>query len=245
MSLLDQTQTQGLGTTSTVGLRLARVNLLPPEIEEARTLRRVQAGLGAGLAIVAVVAGGAYFVQLQDKHHAADELAVTKAETVRLQAEQAKYQDVPRTIAAIDAAAAARSTAMANDVLWYRQLNNFAVTIPSNTWMTSLTLALANAATAPAAGATTGAAGTAAAGTAAAGTTPSPVVGTVSVNGTALDHPDVATWLDTLGRQPGMSDAYFTSSTRAKIGDTDVVNYVSTASITDAALSHRYDRNGE
>ncbi|GAA4354084.1 PilN domain-containing protein [Angustibacter luteus] len=239
MSLLDQTQTQGLGTTSTAGLRLARVNLLPPEIEEARTLRRVQAGLGAGLAVVAVVAAGAYFVQVQDKHHAADELAVTKAETVRLQAEQAKYQDVPRTIAAIDAAATARSTAMANDVLWYRTMNNFAVTIPSNTWMTSLTLALGNSAPTPAATAATGA------GTAAAGATPATVLGTVSVNGTALDHPNVATWLDSLGRQPGLSDAYFTSSTRAKIGTTPVVNFVSTASITDAALSHRYDRNGE
>ena len=242
MSLLDQTQTQGLGTTSTVGLRLARVNLLPPEIEEARGLRRTQIGLGIGLAAVAVAVGGVYFMELQDKHSAADELAATKVETVRLQAEQTTYQDVPRTIAAIDAAATARSTAMANDVLWYRQMNNFAVTIPSNTWMTSLTFGLSTtpaAATTPAAGAGTTST------TPVAGATAGAVVGTVAVNGTALDHPDVATWLDTLGRQPGLSDAYFTSSTRAKIGSTSVVNFVSTASITDAALSHRYDRNGE
>ncbi len=67
---------------------------------------------------------------MQSKNHAADDLAATKAETVRLQAQQAKYADIPRTIAAIDAAETARSTAMANDVEWFRTLNNFSLTLP-------------------------------------------------------------------------------------------------------------------
>src|SRR3954471_14979318 len=113
MSLLDQTRDQGLGTTT--GLRMARVNLLPVEIEEARRLRRTQAGLGLGLAAVVAVVGAVYVVEAHDKAGAADELAGAKSQGVQLQKEQAKYQDVPRTIAAIDAAEEARSTAMAND----------------------------------------------------------------------------------------------------------------------------------
>jgi Tfp pilus assembly protein PilN len=120
---------------------------------------------------------------------------------------------------------------MANDVEWFRQLNNFSLTIPSNVWMTGLTMGLAPAtAASPSATATTTPAA------------PTPAnVGTLSVQGVALNHPDVATWLDVLARQPGMSDAYFSNSTKAKIGKKDVVNFTSTATVTSVALSHRYD----
>src|SRR3954453_9309474 len=147
MSLLDQTQTQGLGTTSTTGLRVARVNLLPPEIEEARQRRRVQAGLGIGLAAVVVAAGAVFALQVHDKQQAQEQLDEAKAQTTRLQAEQAKYSDVPRTIASIDAAEQARATAMANDVEWYRSLNNLALTVPADVWFTNVTLGLGAAPT--------------------------------------------------------------------------------------------------
>ncbi|GAB3597226.1 hypothetical protein GCM10027446_25000 [Angustibacter peucedani] len=238
MSLAEQTQVAGLGTTH--GLRTARVNLLPPEIEQARALKRTQAGLAVGLAAVVAALGGVYALQVHDKNAASDELAVTKAQTVTLQNEQAKYADVPLTIAAIDAAEAARSTAMANDVEWYRTLNNFALTLPTNVWFTSLTLNLNAAGSVPAAGATAPTAGTT--GTAATAAPAGAGIGVLTVNGAALSHPDVATWLDVVGRQPGMADAYFTNSARAKVGSKYIVNFVSTATITDEALSHRYDR---
>jgi Tfp pilus assembly protein PilN len=237
MSTLEQVQGQ---TLTTGGLRAARVNLLPPEIEDARRLKRTQAGLALGLAAVVVALGGVYAVEAHDKAQATDELAASKAQGVQLQQEQAKYADVPRTIAAIDAAEGARSTAMANDVEWYRTLNNFAVTLPKNVWFTTLTLATnaggsSAGAAAPAPTTTTPAptSGTAA---------PAAGIGVLTVAGSAMDHPDVATWLDTLARQPGMTNAYFTNSVKAKIGDTTIVNFQSTATITDAALSHRYDR---
>jgi Tfp pilus assembly protein PilN len=227
MSQTEQIHAVGLDVASTTGLRYARVNLLPTEIGEARRLRKTQAVLGAGLALVVVALGAVYVTQVNDRHKAEDELATTQAETVRLQAEQAKYNDVPRTISAIDAAVTARSTAMAQDVEWYRTLNNFSLTLPAHVWMTSMTLAI----TPPVADAT----GTAV------GTTPTHV-GTVTDLGTAMDHPDVATWLDVLGRQPGMANAYFSNSTKTKIGTTPVVDFASTATLSQDALSHRYDR---
>lgn len=235
MSQVAQSQAADVVATSATYQRVARVNLLPPEIEEARRLRRTQAGLAAGLGVVVLAVVGAYAVQVQDKHQAAGELATTKAETVKLQAAQAKYADVPRTIAAIDAAETARSTAMANDVEWFRTLNNFSLTLPSNVWFTGVSLALQTApAAAPAT--TTAKPATPPANAPAAG------IGVLTVQGAALDHPDVATWLDVIGRQPGMADAYFSSSTKAKVGKKDIVNFVSTATITSDALSHRYDR---
>jgi Tfp pilus assembly protein PilN len=236
MSQVEQAQTLGLDAAPVTRLRPARVNLLPPEIEEARRLRRTQAGLAAGLGAVVLVIAGAYALQVHDKNQASDELASTKAETVRLQAQQAKYADVPRTIAAIDAAENARSTAMANDVEWFRTLNNFSLTIPSNVWFTGLTIGLAGAGNNAAPATPTTTTSTSATAVPAAG------VGILTVQGSALDHPDVATWLDVVGRQPGMADAYFTTSTRAKVGEKTIVNFVSTATITSDALSHRYDR---
>ena len=60
MSTLEQVQAQ---TLTTGGLRAARVNLLPPEIEDARRLKRTQAGLALGLVAVVVALGGVYALQ--------------------------------------------------------------------------------------------------------------------------------------------------------------------------------------
>jgi Tfp pilus assembly protein PilN len=103
------------------------------------------------------------------------------------------------------------------------------VTLPSKVWLTSLTLQVNGTTGGPAA--------------TPAGTTPlNGSVGTVTAVGTAMDHPDVATWLDVLGHQPGLSDAYFSSSKKKEIGAKTVVDFSSTANVTEEALSHRYDR---
>lgn len=237
MSQVDQVEANSFAATGTSTYRIPRVNLLPPEIEELRRLRRTQGALAAGLVLVLAALGGAYALQVHTRHDAEQELATVQGQTMRLQAEQAKYADVPRTIAAIDSAESARQQALMQDVEWYRTLTNFSLTLPTNVWFTGLTLSLergGGAATPPATPATT---------------TTTPVqpsgsggVGTLTVSGTALDHPDVATWLDLLGRQPGISQPYFSNSTRAKIGSKSVVNFESTATITSDALSHRYDR---
>jgi Tfp pilus assembly protein PilN len=215
---------------SQTGTRMPRVNLLPPEILQAHRLRRTKAGLAAGLVVVIGAIGGAYVTQVNAKNTAQDHLTAEQATGARLQAEQAKYADVPRTIAAIDKAETMRETAMANDVEWYRSLTNVSVTLPSKVWLTSLTFTV---------GAGTGGA---AAPATPAGTPIAGGVGTVTAVGTAMDHPDVATWLDVLARQPGMSDAYFSSSKKKDVGAKTVVDFSSTATVTDEALSHRYDR---
>ncbi len=227
MSILQpQAVSADLGTALSTGTRVPRVNLLPPEIVQGRKLRRTKGVLAGSLTVLVAALGVGYVTQVNAKHSAQDELSQAQAEGAKLQAEQAKYADVPRTIAAIDAAETTREVAMAQDVEWYRTLTNVALTLPQNVWLETFNLQLS--------------AGTNAAATPAAGTTPG--IGVLTVEGHAKTHPDVATWLDVLGRQPGMADAYFSQSTRTKVGSSAVVDFSSTATITDEALSHRYDR---
>jgi Tfp pilus assembly protein PilN len=218
---LDSVQSQEAFAALTQ-VRVPRVNLLPPEIVEGRRLRRTKGVLAGSLVAVIAALGGVYALQLQTSHRAQNDLDEAQTRGVHLKAQQQKYADVPATIAAIDAAETARATAMANDVEWYRTMTNFAVTLPSNVWFTTLQLQL---------NAGTGAA-----------VPQGPGIGQISVTGQALDHPDVATWLDVLGRQPGVSNAYFSSSSKTKVGSKTVVTFTSTATLTDESLSHRYDR---
>jgi Tfp pilus assembly protein PilN len=241
MSQTEQVEAPVLDVAALAVHRTVRVNLLPKEVEQGRRLRRTQVALAGGLILVVVAVAGVYLLQVKDRQGAAEDLAVVKAETTRLQAAQAKFADVPLTIAAIDAAETARQTAMANDVEWYRTMTNLSLTLPTNVWFTNLTLTVGAGSGDSAPAAAPGAAPTG--GTAAApGAAPRPGAGLVSIEGYASDHPDVATWLDTLAKQPGMTGAYFTTSEEELIGEKAVVKYQSTAVLTDKALSHRYDR---
>jgi len=248
---LSEGQDGALAPSAVVStFRTARVNLLPPEIEEARRLRRTQAALAGGLLGVVAILGAGYAYEVHGRHGAERELAEAKAQATVLQREQDKYADVPRTVAAIDAAETARQTAMANDVEWSRTLTDFSLTMPEDVWFSNLTLNVGSATgsaggpagAGAAAGATSGAAATT---SGAAAETPGAAaagVGTVTVEGQARRHRDVATWLDTLGQRPGMTSPYFTSSQNEKVGTKTVVKFSSTATLTADALSHRYDR---
>jgi Tfp pilus assembly protein PilN len=211
---------------------LPRVNLLPPEIAQKRALRRLQLALGAvGVGAVAVV-GLLYTSASHSVSSAESELTAAKAQTTRAQAEVAKYRSVSAIYAAADAAQAQLGQAMGDEVRFSQLLNDLSLSIPSNVWITNL----AYARTAPVA--TAGAAGTATA----TGTTATavPPVGTLSVSGTAFTHDDVALWLDALAGLKTYADPYFSNATETLIGQRKIVNFTSTATLTDKALSHRY-----
>jgi Tfp pilus assembly protein PilN len=205
---------------------LPRVNLLPPEVHEARRARKVQLGLAAGVAVVAVVIGGVYLLQVQNANQAKESLATVQAQSTVLQAQQVQFAQVPRILGAIDAAEAARETAMASDVQWYRYLNDLSYVTPKNSWLTTLEVSL----TPPVAATTT-----------AASATPTGIA-TVTVTGNAKAHNDVARWLDAASRESGWENAYFTNSEKTDVNAKVFVKFASTATVTDDALSHRYDR---
>lgn len=219
-----------MSTLTTVrSATLPRVNLLPPEIEEQRKFKKLQTGLGVGVlaalgvvATIVVMANG----QVND---ARDQLSASKAQGARLQAKADEYSQVPQVYAAVDAAEARLTQAMGKEVRWSYYLNDLSLKTPSNVWLRNMVVSenVDPAATAtPAAGAGNqyGVTG----------------IGTVQFQGTALKHNDVAAWLDSLAKQKGYTQAYFTNSTKRQLAGRDVVDFTSDVTVTDDALSKRY-----
>jgi Tfp pilus assembly protein PilN len=218
-------------TARETGTRLAtlpRVNLLPPEIEAQRRFKKVQAGLG--LAVVASVGVvGALFLAANGQVNAAQgDLDTETARGTTLQADVAKYADVPAVYAQVDAAEAQLTQAMGREVRWSGFLNDLSLITPGKVWLTGVTATetvdvnpLAAAAPAPTGYGT-------------------PNIGTLTFEGKGYTHNDVAAWLKALAGEDGLADPYFSQSIQEKIGTEDSVSFTSQAVITDDLLSNRF-----
>jgi Tfp pilus assembly protein PilN len=209
-----------------------RVNLLPPEIVQARSLGRVKKLLGASLVVVlASCAGGVAWAQA-GVASAQDALDAAQARTTMLRTEQAKYAQVPRILGLIDSAAAAREQAMGQDVLWYGFLSDLSLTTPRGVELESLELSMDG-------GTSTGT-----------GDPLTPAgIGHVTFNGKAQHFPDVAAWLEAVGTVHGLDGSTLQTATRdpgtgggAPGGG---VTFTSTVQVTSKALTHRYDRKAD
>jgi Tfp pilus assembly protein PilN len=214
--LSSETRLVGTGTPL-----LPRVNLLPPEIAEKAAFRRIQMGLGAALLLPVVVVGALYTSASHSVTSAQDRINAADSASVRLTAQTAKYRDVTAVYAAAAAAKTQLTTAMGDEIRFSQMMNDLSLSVPSNVWLTNLAF-------------TTTAPSAAAASVAATG------VGAVTVSATAFSHDDVAVWLESLAKLKTYQDPYFSNSTEALIGTRKVVNFTSTATLTQAARSGRY-----
>lgn len=217
--------------TATRIAALPRVNLLPPEIEEQRRFRKVQAGLGAGVLAALGVVGALTLLANGAVSDAQGELDAATARQSQLKAQQAQYAEVPLVYAQVEAAEAQLSLAMGKEVRWSFFLNDLSLKVPGKVWLTSMTVAQ-NVDEAAAATPTATVPGSESYLT--------PGMGTVTFEGKGYAHNDVAAWLDALAKQKGLTQPYFTNSTKEAIGSESAVNFTSQATITEEALSGRY-----
>jgi len=199
---------------------LPRVNLVPPEIAERATFRRIQYGLGGGLLATLGVVALLYVAAVGSVNDATTELATATATGTALQAETAKYADVQAVYARAAAAEAMLTQAMGEEVRYSQFMNDLSLTVPENVWLNNVTFGQAPV-------------------PAALGSTV-PGIGTVTFTGVGFKHDDVAVWLESLAKQKGYTDLFLTSSTAALIGNRETVNFTSTATLTADALSGRY-----
>lgn len=207
--------------------RLPRVNLMPPEVAEAKALRRVQMGLGAaGLAALGVV--GLLFVSASHSVSSAEsDLADAKTQTTALQGQVAKYRDVTATINAANAAQAQLTTAMGDEVRYSQLLKDLSLAVPGTVWLNSL--AFTTSAPAGAAGA------------APVSYNGATAIGTMTVSGTGFSHDDVALWLEAVaGLRTTYANPYFSNATEALIGDRRIVNFTGNGVVLSGAQSGRY-----
>ena len=213
--------------TATRLAMLPRVNLLPPEIEEARRFRKVQAGLGVGVLAALGVVGVLTLMANSAVNDARGDLDTAAARETQLKAQQAEYAEVPLVYAQVEAAQAQLAQAMGKEVRWSYFLNDVSLRIPGKVWLTEMTVVQ-------------DVDGATAATVAAPGTYLSPGIGTVTFQGIGSKHNDVAAWLDALAKQKGLNQPYFTSSKQEAIGSEPVIKFSSQATITEEALSKRY-----
>ena len=210
---------------------LPRVNLLPPEIQEAARFRRFQlAMIATGVGAVAIVAALGVSAH-SSVNQAKTALSEAQSQHASLESQLAGLQSVRDVYDQVAAKKAMLTQAMGPEIRWSYYLTDLSLKVPDHVWLTSVT---ASETPAPTAGG--------AASAAVASPLVAPGIGSVTFVGTAFSHDDVATWLDTLAKERGYTNAYFSSSTKSKLGPRDVVNFSSSVTVTQAALSGRYTK---
>lgn len=213
--------------TATRVATLPRVNLLPPEIAQARRFRKVQAGLGAGVLAAVGVAAALFLLASAQVSEAQGELDAAQSRNATLQAKANAFAEVPLVYAQVEAAQAQLGQAMGQEVRWSYFLNDLSLRTPKKVWLTSMTVAQTSDSPVAAA-------------PAAPGGLMQPGIGTVTFAGKGYVHNDVAAWLDALAKQKGLTQPYFTSSALEPIGTEPSVSFTSQATITEEALSGRF-----
>lgn len=202
-----------------------RVNLLPPELAAAERFRRVQAAMGGLVVLALVVVGGIYLHERSTVSHAKSQLASTQADNANLQRSLRSLAGIRTAYNAVATERALVTEAMASEVKWSYFMNDIALRIPSNVWLTSIQATQgASAPTSTTASATAPAAGS---------------IGTLNFSGVAFRHNDVASWLDALTKVDGFANPTFSKSTEAAIGNHGVVDFTSSVDVTPSALAHK------
>lgn len=215
-----------------------RVNLMPEVVAaEARVHRARLVLVGATVASVLVVVG-LYLVGSGAVSQSQDRLDTATAQGASLASEAAKYADVPKVQAQVAAARTQQYQAMGAEVRWSFLLNSLALTIPSGTSLTSFVGTIVNqtpaASSAPGATADPAQSGVLS-------VLGHPGVGTITYQGEALGYANVAMLLDSQAKQKTLVDPYVSSVTATTTTGSKGLTFSSTATITAAALSHRYD----
>lgn len=208
--------------TATRLAALPRVNLLPPEIHERRRLQLVQA---AAVVLVIAAVGGVGFLYTNGRESVASakkSLDTATSQNSALTRQLATFSNVKGTAAQLAASQALLTQATASEVSWSNFLADLSTLLPTTTWLTSLTV---NESVQP--------------GTLVAPAQAPAAIGTLSVQGFALKYPNLADWLDSVAKESGLSNVYFSTATEQFIGPTKVVTFQGSSTVTASALDGR------
>ena len=190
-----------------------RINLLPPELAARRRVRQTGTAIvAASIALLALLA--LVFVVQQVRLHGVERsLDRQEDRNTDLQAQVSRLSEFQRLDAELRQKTALLSDLTDSEVRWSVLLADISLVVPSDVWLTTFT-------------------GNVSAGESAPGTS----LGSIEMAGTTFSHPDVAKWLTRLSGVDAFEFPYLSLSAKAKIGDTNVVNFTSSVQLGDAAL---------
>jgi|688.fasta_scaffold64606_4 hypothetical protein len=201
---------------------IPRVNLLPPEIAEATRfdqMKRIMAASIIGVFGVVILAAVVASFQVSA---AQSQLADAQATGTSLQNQVSQFTDVPKVFAEVQSAQAQLSSAMGNEVRWSTYLGDLSLMIPRNVGLTSMSIRQDPGAPVTSALGATG-------------------IATVSFEGQAPSSKNIATFLDSLAKQKGYIDPYFTNATKSIGADAkNLVTFTASVTVTDEAKSGRF-----
>lgn len=209
-----------------------RVNLMPPEIAEAARFRQVQVILAGAVLLAVVLVGFLYWNAHSKVASAKSDLQSAQDAHAGLQSKLASLSSVSATFAAVQSRQALLAGAMGREVRWSFLLNDLSFRMPSNVWLTSMTVSE----TAPAASST---GPSTLGGSTSVSTAPVPI-GSIGFTGVGFKHDDVAAWLDAMAKEKSFLNPLFSSSTESTIANRPVVNFGGSVTLTSTALSGRY-----
>jgi Tfp pilus assembly protein PilN len=195
------------------------INLLPPEAHLRRTARRrILLGIFGVAAFVAALAMLTMWwsSRVDDAQARLDRQLEVNQE---LQAQVTSLATADELRLEYEENVLLTTAVLSSDVAWGRLLNDFGRLIPERVWLDSFT----------------GTSSVALPG----------VVGQLTVSGTGFSFPDVSAWLRSLDEErfPGIAGTWVTNASEGggfDEGDS-VVNFNSTAALTDSAISNRLD----
>jgi Tfp pilus assembly protein PilN len=214
-------------TTAVAGVRLTqlpKVDLLPPEIAEEAKFRTVRLALAVGVAASVAIVGFLWYTANSSSSGAQQDLASAQDQQAKLHTTLSTLSTVPATYAAVTAAQSELTSAMGNEVRFSFILSDLSMTIPARVWLTSVSVSQDVDGGNPPVGAWG-----------------DPGIATLAVSGNASKYPDVAAWLQMLGKGKYYTDPYFSDAHLGElIGGHPNVGFTSTVIVTNKAYSNLY-----
>ncbi|NNF65512.1 MAG: hypothetical protein HKN07_14815 [Acidimicrobiia bacterium] len=191
------------------------INLLPQEsLEKVQARQRIARFVVYGI-LYLIVLGIITFIWQgrvgSAERRVEDETAINQ----QLERDVEALADARDLVARYDANVAIIDAALLNEVSWGRVLNDLARMLPDRVWLTTFAGATAD--------------------------TGDGSLGTVTVEGTAFDVPDVSAWLRSLDsdRFPSVDGTWVSGVNVGLIGEIEVVSFSSATSLTFNAASDR------
>lgn len=207
---------------------MKRINLLPPEIAQRRRVRRQSSLLIVAFFVLAGLLAGTYVWRLGTLNSEQGRERRSQALVSTLEAKRAPllvFDELKRTV---DAKQALLVSTMEGDVAWSRLLTELSMVIPEESWLTAFTGTTQAPGTVPPGGTNV-----------AVGPTR---LGTVSFTAVTFKFPDVANWITRLQGLKSLQNVWVPDAKKSEIGAREVVNFTSTADLSESAASGRFKK---
>lgn len=196
------------------------INLLPSDVKTKQTTeQRFRIAVGVAIAIGVILLILTVFVRLQISS-ANRELRDEQAKAADLRTQVAALREYEEMENTINGTKTVLASVLQNDISWTRFLDDLDTHIPSDSWLTSISV------------------------TAAPGTTPlgDQSLGTVQYSGSVRSMPGLANWLDTMSGIKGLEFVYLGNGSKG--AENGIVTFAANAHLTDHMLSQRCQGEG-